>query len=202
MDLISFSKEMGIDFEKIQKLNPEILRWHTDPFQETYRLRVPVGMKQHYAKCCQMKDFMARRFKIYRTKKRVRLEDVARKFGIKTGILVALNKNYSSKKRMSPGSEVLLPFHEEHEGKESFYSDLKRRRRYRNRRGRRRYLSYIRQAKKKGALGGSKVYTVRKGDTLWGVSRKIGVPVSKLIRHNLALLGGGRMIRAGDRLKF
>ncbi|HLE32494.1 MAG TPA: LysM peptidoglycan-binding domain-containing protein [Bacteroidota bacterium] len=48
----------------------------------------------------------------------------------------------------------------------------------------------------KNGSGGSMVYFVRKGDTLWGISKKYGVPVSALERANDGLAD----LREGDRL--
>ena len=42
-------------------------------------------------------------------------------------------------------------------------------------------------------------YTVKKGDSLWAVSRKTGVAMNTIIRSNHGLLKR-RMIRSGDKL--
>jgi len=45
----------------------------------------------------------------------------------------------------------------------------------------------------------SKYYTVRKGDTLWRVAQRTGVPMSTIIRTNAHLIKR-RQINPGDRL--
>jgi membrane-bound lytic murein transglycosylase D len=45
----------------------------------------------------------------------------------------------------------------------------------------------------------SQYYTVQRGDTLWDVARKSGVPLDTIIASNIELIRE-RMIRAGDKL--
>ena len=66
---------------------------------------------------------------------------------------------------------------------------------------RRKYRKRIRLAKRRGKKISSPTtyYTVKKGDSLWSVSRKTGVSLDTLIVSNLNIIKR-RQIRKGDRL--
>ena len=55
-DLMELAHKLKLPFEKIHKLNPEIMRWITPPDAKTYKLRLPVGFRKKYAQCCSKKD--------------------------------------------------------------------------------------------------------------------------------------------------
>ena len=41
-DLVVLAQEMNIDAEVIYSLNPELRRWYTPPYIQTYRLKIPI----------------------------------------------------------------------------------------------------------------------------------------------------------------
>jgi len=199
-DLVALAQEMQINSEEIYSLNPELRRWHTPPYMETYRLKIPVGAKDLYKECCENKDFTATAFQKYKTRSACTLVQVANKFKIKPfGVLGDLN-SMPVNKRLAKGQEVLLPFREGQNIKDEMYADLYWRPR-RHVRIRRSYQSQIRQAKASGQriINPTQYYTVQKGDSLWSVSKKTGTPINVLINTNIAIVGK-RMIRQGDRL--
>ena len=84
-DLYQVAQVLDVDFEELQRLNPEILRWFTPP-GEMYQLRIPLGGKEIWNNCCKnnLKKFVASDFMEYRVRgKKIRLSHVARKFRIK-----------------------------------------------------------------------------------------------------------------------
>ncbi|CBW27739.1 putative membrane-bound lytic murein transglycosylase D precursor [Halobacteriovorax marinus SJ] len=201
-DLVEFSKDMGLDFEDIQYLNPEILRWFTPPNAEEYTLRIPAGLRDTYVACCSSKEYKAVAFQEYQIRgKRTNLNDVARKFKIKKApyVLSSLN-GLSATKRLKKGSTILLPFREGQSRKNAMYADLYekprkvvvRRKNYRKR-------LRIAKARGKRIVNPSKWYVVRRGDSLWSVARKTKTNLDTLIVSNLSILNR-RQIRAGDRL--
>jgi membrane-bound lytic murein transglycosylase D len=202
-DLMAFAEATGIDFEKIQELNPEIMRWLTPATVESYPLRLPVGSASKVKGCCEKMTFKASEYALYKMKSRSSLKAVARKFKLPITILTELNP-IRADRRLKPGTMVTLPFRKGQKFRSKMYADLYEKRRRRRRRRRRGvgYYDRIRIAKHKGKLISNpyQYYVVRKGDTLWDVSRKTGVALNTIIRSNLRLLNGGRMIRAGDRL--
>ncbi|MBT3585429.1 MAG: transglycosylase SLT domain-containing protein [Halobacteriovoraceae bacterium] len=199
-DLITFSKAIGIDFEEVQRLNPEILRWFTPP-GEPYLLRLPPGYAERFEDCCKNIDFKAVAFQEYKVRgRKTRLRDVARKFKIKNKAVLTWLNGKNPKDRLKKNSVVVIPFRQGQRLKAPMYADLYERPRKSVRR-RRKYRSRIRLAKRRGKniKRPKAFYTVRRGDTLWSVSRKTGTSLDTLIVSNLKIVKR-RMIRAGDRL--
>ena len=200
-DLVALSKALGTPFKRIQRLNPEILRWFTPPWTDSYELRVPTGKKEVYEKCCASKDLTALAFQKYKIRgKRANLRDIARKFKIKRPeVLQWLNK---AKLRtvFSRGQTVLLPFRQGQSRRDNMYADLYER----PRRSVLRRKEYKKQVRK-GLLKGKKIttpseyYVVKKGDSLWSVAKKTGQSMDTIIASNMNIIKH-RMIRRGDKL--
>tara|TARA_R100000656_G_scaffold122813_1_gene98712 strand:+ start:484 stop:1956 length:1473 start_codon:yes stop_codon:yes gene_type:complete len=201
MDLMAMSEALGVELEEIQRLNPEVMRWFTPPNVETYKLRIPAGMTATWNECCKEQEFKAVAFMEYKMRSsRSDLADVARKFKIKdVGVLEHIN-GFSAKKRLERGQVVYLPFKQGQNIRDNMYADLYERPRKSVVR-RRKYNSRIKTALRRGTKisNPSRYYTVQKGDSLWSVSRRVGVPMDTIIASNYNLLRG-RMIRAGDKL--
>lgn len=200
-DLVTFSKELGVDFEEIQYLNPEVMRWFIPPNVESYKLRVPVGYKKVFETCCNGNPYRATAFQKYKIKgSRSNLADVARKFRIKSKDVLAGLNNMSLTTRLQRGSYVLIPFRQGQSKRAPMYADLYELPRKSVRR-RRTYRKRIRKAFRKGQRikNPKKFYTVKKGDSLWTVSRKTGTPLDTLIASNAHIIKR-RMIQAGDKL--
>lgn len=202
-DLMALAERMEVDFEEIQRLNPEILRWFSPPTISDYRLRVPVGMKKNWQDCCSKEENYpyAKSFKKYYVKgSRSNLKDVARKFKIKDKKVLEWLNDYSSTKRLSRGQVVYLPFREGQSIRAPMYADLYEKPRKSVIR-RRVYRKQIRRALKRGAkiTSPKKYYTVKRGDSLWSVAQKTGTSIDTLIVTNYHIIKH-RMIRAGDKL--
>lgn len=210
-DIIDIAAAIGVDFEEIQRLNPELSRWQTPSNVKNYKLRVPVGMKVAFENCCADKDFLATKYQQYEAAKKIPLEKVAKNYRLRPQLLAALN-GIAVNTSLRPGDTIRLPFREGQSYRDEMYTDLweksgKRSRRYL------RYREKLFASKKKGSAkrqagekisslkgkDAGRVYVVRRGETLWHVSRKTGVPVSRLKKTNLALQAG-RDIKAGDKL--
>lgn len=204
-DLYLLSSKLEVEFEEIQRLNPEILRWFTPP-GETYTLRVPVGGYSRWRKCCRssVDTLAAKDFMEYKVKgRRQRLKNVARRFRIKRkyiGVLTNLNPGMKANSLLKKGDMVYLPFRKGQKLRSNMYADLYERPR-RSVRRRRSYRRRIRLAMKRGSpiRNPRLFYTVRRGDSLWTVARKYGISLDTLIASNLRILKK-RQIRAGDKL--
>lgn len=202
-DLIALAEKMEIEFEEIQRLNPEILRWFSPPNIKDYRLRVPVGEKKKFASCCESEESYpyAKSFKKYYVKgSRSNLGDVARKFKIKDRKVLEWLNDYPANKKLKRNQVVYLPFREGQSIKAPMYADLYERPRKSVIR-RRVYRKQIRRALKRGSKisSPSKYYTVKRGDSLWSVAQKTGTSIDTLIVTNYHIIKR-RMIRAGDKL--
>lgn len=200
VDLKLLAEGMNVDFDEIQRLNPELLRWFTPFNVEKYFLRVPPGMKEKWNSCCQKENYVASSFQKYTVKSsNSNLKDVARKFKIKDYVLEHIN-NLEANRTLRKGTEVLIPFRVGQSTKAPMYADLYELPRKSVLR-RKTYRSRVKMAKSRGKAikNPSQFYTVKKGDTLWDVSKKTGTNLDTLIKSNIRIVQG-RMIREGDRL--
>lgn len=201
MDLIELAKDFGVPFDEIKRLNPEVLRWNIPLNLEKYVLRVPVGVSKSW-KDLDPTYYEADFHQTYKVRgTRSRLSDVSRKFKIKPQyVLKELNPKHARNKILKRGTKIVLPFRVGQELKDPMYADLYEKPRKSVIR-KRKYRSRIRIAKKRGKKikNPTEFYVVKKGDTLWSVSRKTGVSLDTIIVSNLNLIQK-RMIRAGDKL--
>jgi membrane-bound lytic murein transglycosylase D len=198
-DLVTLAQEMRIDVEDIYSLNPELLRWYIPHYVEKYRLKVPVGTDVVFDQCCANKNFTATAFQKYRTNSASTIAQVAKKFRIQPSVLEDLNSVPASK-RIAKNQEVVLPFREGQNIKEAMYADLYERPRRRVR-AYQTYKGQIKLAKASGQkiANPKEYYTIKKGDTLWTVSKKTGTPINTLINSNISVVEG-RMVRPGDKI--
>jgi len=201
-DLFEVAKLLDIDFEELERLNPEILRWFTPPDMKEYTLRIPVGKKKLWHNCCEGQKFLAKDFQTYTVASKSsnnNLNAIAKKFKIKGHVLEDFN-SFAPTQKLPVGTVVTLPFKVGQTRRENMYADLYERPR-KEILIRQTYRGRIRLAAKKGKKIVSPVeyYTVQKGDTLWTVAQKTGVSLDTLIVSNMKIIKN-RMIRAGDRL--
>ncbi|MCK5884636.1 MAG: transglycosylase SLT domain-containing protein [Bacteriovoracaceae bacterium] len=199
-DLIELAKDLGVGFDELHYLNPEVMRWYIPSHIKEYRLRIPVGKTAAW-KTLDPSYYQAEFFQNYKLRgNRSRLSDVAKKFKIKKYVMRDLNPTYSSNRILSRGTSVKLPFRVGQDRKEKMYADLYEKPRKSILR-KRRYKYRIRLAKKRGKriTNPKEYYTVLRGDSLWSVARKTGTSLDTIIVSNLGLIQR-RQIRAGDKL--
>jgi membrane-bound lytic murein transglycosylase D len=197
-DLIKLSESLGVDFEEIQRLNPEVLRWFTPPNADNYKLRIPPNSAEKFALCCSKMDFLATDFQQFVIPKRsMSLAEISKKFKIrKTYVLSGLNK-VSENAVFAKGDIVKLPFRlgETVSPTNNLYADLYEkprreilRKNHRNR--------IARSASRKKDV---RYYTVKKGESLFTVAQKHGISVKRLIASNSDIRKTHR-VNAGDKL--
>ena len=198
-DLVKLADALEVEFEEIQRLNPELLRWFTSPDVLEYRLRIPVGTSAKWEQVRGM-NLVAEDFQRYRVRgKGTKLESVARKFKIDKNVLSFFNK-MPNWQRLKRGEEVILPFREGQDIKDAMYADLYEQPRKSVLR-QRNYRQRLLLAQKRGQkiTNPTAYYTVQKGDSLWTVAKKAGISLDTLIASNYRLVKR-RMIREGDKL--
>lgn len=197
-DLVEMAKVLELDFEEVQRYNPELLRWQTPPNQPTYSLRVPVGYKQKYDALSDKTIVQATQYQKWTTKSNSTLAQVAQANKLPITVVAALNPEYDGK-IVPKGESVRLPFRESQSSRDRMYADLYEVPR-RFRKARRSYYRYISSVSNKGQKISrpSRFYVVKKGDTLWQISRKTGVPMDVIVRSNSTLRN--RSIMPGDKL--
>ncbi|WPU64979.1 lytic transglycosylase domain-containing protein [Peredibacter starrii] len=198
-DLYEVAEVLELDFEEVKRYNPEVTRWQIPPYVETYPLRVPVGAKDAWDEYKDKDSVVADSFKTYVTNGQSSLQHISRKFKVPVDVLAEINPDISDKK-LGPKTVVYLPFREDHSLHASMYADIYEKSTKRNSR-RRSYDRLISSYGKKGKLikNPSVFYTVKKGDTLWRVAQRTGVPMSTIIRTNRHIIKR-RSILPGDRL--
>ncbi len=200
-DLVALSENLGIEFEEIQYLNPEILTWITPPDGRNYLLRVPVGFKKIFDSCCNNQEYISKNFEYYTVAKRGQnLKHVAQKYRIRPEVLFDLNE-LDDARPLKEGTLICLPFRKGDDPKDKLYSSvypsLPRKSVLRRTRHKERIMQALARGRK--IINPTKYYTVKKGDTLWSVSRKTGTSLDTLIVSNINLVQG-RQLKAGDRL--
>jgi membrane-bound lytic murein transglycosylase D len=129
------------------------------------------------------------------------LHQLSKKFKVPTNVLADLNPDLSDGPLISK-TVVHLPFREDHSLHANMYADIyekaKPKRTARNKRNYGRSISsYMKGGKK--IKNPSIYYTVKRGDTLWRVAQRTGVPMSTIIRTNAHLIKK-RQILPGDKL--
>lgn len=198
-DLYEVAEVLELDFEEVKRYNPEVTRWQIPPYLETYPLRVPVGAKDAWEEYKDKDSVVADSFKTYVTNGQSSLQHISRKFKVPVDVLAEINPDVSDKK-LGPKTVIHLPFREDHSLHASMYADIYEKSTKRTSR-RRTYERVISSYGNKGKLikNPSVFYTVKKGDTLWRVAQRTGVPMSTIIRTNRHIIKR-RTILPGDRL--
>jgi len=200
-DLVALSEKLNLEFEELKYLNPEILTWITPPDGRNYLLRVPVGYKRVFENCCDSQEYIASNFEYYTVAKHGQnLKHVAQKYRIRPEVLFDLN-DLEAGRSLKEGTQICLPFRKGDDPKDKLYSSvypsIPRRSVLRRTRHKERIMKALASGRK--IINPTKYYTVKKGDTLWSVSRKTGTNLDTLIVSNINLVQG-RQIKAGDRL--
>ncbi|MGZ3787655.1 MAG: transglycosylase SLT domain-containing protein [Bacteriovorax sp.] len=199
-DLVKLSENLGVEFEEIQRLNPEVLRWFTPPNAENYKLRIPPNTAEKYAQCCSKLNLVATDFQEFVvTKKRMSVAEIAKKFKIrKTYVLSSLNK-VSENATFAKGESIKLPFRlgETVSPSNNLYADLyEKPRREVLRKNHRNRTRIARSVSGKKSV---RYYTVKKGESLFTVAQKHGISVKRLIASNTEIKKS-RKVSAGDKL--
>ena len=199
-DLVKVSESVGVDFEEIQRLNPEILRWFTPPNIAEYRLRLPPNTAEKFAECCAKTDFLAVDFQNFVVpKKGMSLNAISKKFKLRKDYVLASLNNVSENKTFSAGDIVKLPFREGElvSASNNLYADLFEKPRREVLKRQSRASKAKRYASRKKPM---RYYTVKKGETLFTVAQKHGISVKRLIASNTDKIHKSNKVSAGIKL--
>jgi LysM repeat protein len=108
-DLQKIAQAAGVSYGEIKSLNPELLRWTTPPYRETYRIRIPATSRKTFVENYQRKDFERLvEWQRVRAKAGDSLSRIARNFGVRVDPLVDLNR-MGATTPLKAGTTVLLP---------------------------------------------------------------------------------------------
>lgn len=173
-DLEVIAELCDADYKLIKTLNPELKRWCTPPGVRNYPVRIPAGKRQAFEeKYTELPENDRANYKRHRVAKGDTLGALARRYGIRVEHIVALN-NIRNPRALSIGTDLVLPLKKGYSRQpvKELRDDYNRTRR--------------------------RSYTVRKGDSLWSISRRFDVTQRQLRVWNR--LGWSNVIRPGQRL--
>lgn len=163
-----------IPTEELRALNPELKRWCTPPHAKDYELRIPAGSKSRFEKLyARIPSDRRANYQRHQVAKGDTLSIIARRYNVRQGDLIALNK-LKDPRILPLGSVLLLPLHPGMQG--------------------------TADAQGKSAMTISKTYKIRKGDSLWAISRRFGIDEKDLRAWNG--LTAKSTLRPGQTLKL
>ncbi len=155
-DLRMVALAAGVDYETIRWLNPELRRAKTPPYLETYPVKVPFGTAESVRRYLHRVRFVYHRRSLrYRVRRGDTLLRIASYYKVPLRVLRQFNDIRGNLIRV--GQVLIIPYREQ----ASFYV-----------------------AARKNREGKPMYYRVRRGDTLWRISRKYGVSIRKLKTWN------------------
>lgn len=109
-DLFKVAQAAGLVYDKVKKLNPELLRWCTPPMFETYRVRLPKAVKQKFLVNYNHPTFARGiEFRSYEVRNGDTLKSIGRRFGVAIEPLQDLN-GLGKHTNLRNGQKILLPF--------------------------------------------------------------------------------------------
>ena len=153
-DLVKLSEILEVEYELLRSWNPEYVRWHTPLEKNDYSILIPNYLISKLENV-DLRELEANDFQIIEGKK---LDSVSRKYNIPLDLLKILNQEIVDNK-------VMLPYRIGHDPTDKMYLDLKSKNNFYY------FLS-------------DDFYKIKKGESLWSISKKLGVSFSKIKRLN------------------
>jgi len=167
VDLRDVATRLGCSVDTLRLLNPELLRVYTPPGTKNYTLKVPSGMKQSFAAIYdQLQSPKDATFAHHKVKKRETIASIASKYGVSQYAILEAN-NLAKGTKVKAGRELIIPVPADYAQSQPKANTKKK----------------TKSAPGTGDTTGG-VYTVREGDTMWDISRALGITVDELRRVN------------------
>lgn len=109
-DLFAISKASGTPYSTIKLLNPELSRWCTPPSMKTYRIKLPLSVKDRFLATYNDDGFDRRVvFMKYTVRRGDSVQKVARRFNIEGPPIRELNQMDLRSNNLRVGSSIMLP---------------------------------------------------------------------------------------------
>ncbi len=182
-DLRVIAKASESTYEELKSLNPELRRWCTPPGYSGYELKLPYGKKEIFLRnFSEIRPSERITFRRHVVRSGETLSHIACRYRTDIGAIMRMNR-IRSKHRIKAGQSLIIPLR----GSKGF--------------GRGRVTRRLSRGRNLPDHEGEPLfYIVRKGDTLWEISRSKGVALESLCRWN-GIQNASR-IYPGDRLKI
>ncbi len=162
-DLRVVAETIGVPVETLQDLNPALRRYLTPPDLKTYPLHVPVDTAQETLALLYDLPVKERLMWVeHRIARGDTLYKISRKYGVPASAIKDFNDLKGSRPRLRVGDVLQIPLSNIYKGA-----------------GRETASDYRPEPKPAG-----KSYRVRRGDTLWSISRRTQIPVNQLMTWN------------------
>ena len=207
VELKDVAAACGADLETIVDLNPELKRWITPPGVSNYTLRIPEGTKEklldNYAQLIKPKPVVV--YAEHRVKKGERLTSIARRYGVKAGVIARANR-IKGGSRLNAGLVLLIPKKTGYHGSPPDLEPIDHEnsaektvsiRSSRNSQGKKSSLVANKGVEKNGRLLRIR-YQIKRGDSLASIAEKFDVEISMIKRWNNSK--GGTKIQQGKTL--
>ncbi|MCK4892439.1 MAG: LysM peptidoglycan-binding domain-containing protein [Calditrichia bacterium] len=174
VDLNVVANCVNINFNKIKKLNPGLLRWCTPPDLDEWILNIPKGTRENflknYAKVPDDKKFT---YINHRIRRGETLSEISRKYGVSIAEIKRFNRIRGTMIRA--GHYLVIPYPQN----KQYARELARRS------ARKPTSNSYRRKPVKNVPGKNKyVHVVTKGQTLWDISNLYGVSITEIRRWN------------------
>ena len=109
-DLFALSKASALPFSTIKLLNPELLRWCTPPTMKSYRIKLPLSVKDRFLATYNDESFDRRVvFLRYTVKRGDSVQKVAKRFNIEGPPICEVNQMDLRANNLRVGSSINLP---------------------------------------------------------------------------------------------
>jgi hypothetical protein len=100
---------LGVSYERIRELNPELTRWCTPPGDSHYDLRVPPGLTPRYvASLSRIRNSAPDTYAEHRVKAGESLWRISRRYGVPIAILAEVN-GVRNRSRIRIGQTIMVP---------------------------------------------------------------------------------------------
>lgn len=174
-ELAVVAKYIGTSKKDLENLNPELLRGVTPPNYPNYELKIPHGKKERFvAAYDDIKKYDVVLHSQHQVRSGENLSTIGKRYGLSYQKIMAANNMRST--RIRAGQKLVIP-------SKSGYSS-----------------SAAARNPAPAVNKNASHYTMRRGDTLWSVSRRFGVSISQLRSWNN--IENASAVRAGTRLNL
>ena len=185
-NLRTIARVAGIGRDDLASLNPELLRCCTPPQRGTYTIKVPKGESAKLITAAIDAGEIGRfaGFRRHVVKRGDSLSRIASQNGVPVDAILAMNE--IRVKSLKPGSELVIP---ERSSRGGFSSPRETR-----------VLASVSSPRPAKSGEMAVTHVVRKGETLYGISRRYAVRIEEIRRWNT--MRSSKNLRPGSRIKL